>query len=153
MEQNGQEPKEEKSVSGPEPDENQNWKWRAKHWLWKNKPHNCVWCGRFLSFTQATIDHLVPKSKGGSNSGTNLGLACIGCNKRKGNKIWIPKHWIQKYFQLFFEPTNPSNPAPQRISRLNTISLDSVGISRPSEFVLNILFSNSFGLLFLFRWV
>lgn len=32
-----------------------------------------------------SIDHIVPKSKGGSNAPSNLATACISCNKRRGN--------------------------------------------------------------------
>jgi 5-methylcytosine-specific restriction endonuclease McrA len=34
-----------------------------------------------------TVDHILPKSKGGGNALENLQLAHRGCNIRKGNKI------------------------------------------------------------------
>lgn len=52
---------------------------------------NCVYCGKecFLSVygkePVATLDHFVPKSKGGSDSMTNLVMACFPCNNRKGD--------------------------------------------------------------------
>ena len=33
-----------------------------------------------------TIDHIVPKNKGGEDSWTNLVIACQNCNRKKGNK-------------------------------------------------------------------
>lgn len=34
-----------------------------------------------------TWDHIVPKSKGGSNNGINLVGACVPCNSAKGAKM------------------------------------------------------------------
>lgn len=44
---------------------------------------------------RATVDHVVPKSKGGSNRIDNLVTACARCNTAKGNRAWpgMPKKW------------------------------------------------------------
>ena len=34
-----------------------------------------------------TIDHIVPKNKGGRDSWSNLVAACSKCNTRKGNNL------------------------------------------------------------------
>jgi 5-methylcytosine-specific restriction endonuclease McrA len=34
----------------------------------------------------ATIDHIIPRSKGGSDDLSNLRLACWECNRRRGNR-------------------------------------------------------------------
>lgn len=44
----------------------------------------CFYCGRVIAFKEATIDHIVPKSKGGSWRLENLVLACRKCNRIKG---------------------------------------------------------------------
>jgi hypothetical protein len=43
----------------------------------------CIYCGseNFLS-----IDHLIPQSRGGPDSGDNVVLACKSCNSSKGNR-------------------------------------------------------------------
>lgn len=42
----------------------------------------CAYCGR----PATTMDHIIPKSKGGSDDLTNLVPACFGCNTSKGAK-------------------------------------------------------------------
>lgn len=46
----------------------------------------CVWCGRQLSYCdpQASLDHLLPDSEGGSANLANLVLACCSCNVHRG---------------------------------------------------------------------
>ncbi len=51
----------------------------------------CWWCGRDLFREQLTLDHLKPKSQGGSNSLENLRLACFPCNHSRGNSLYPPK--------------------------------------------------------------
>lgn len=41
----------------------------------------CVYCG----IEATTLDHIVPKSKGGSNRNYNLVPCCRPCNQGKGN--------------------------------------------------------------------
>ncbi|GLY92771.1 HNH endonuclease [Actinoplanes sp. NBRC 103695] len=42
----------------------------------------CAYCGR----TATTIDHVLPRSRGGGNSWLNTVAACGGCNQRKGDR-------------------------------------------------------------------
>jgi 5-methylcytosine-specific restriction endonuclease McrA len=46
--------------------------------------HSCTYCG---ARDDLTIDHIVPASKGGEWSWTNLTTACAKCNNRKGDKL------------------------------------------------------------------
>ena len=46
--------------------------------------HSCTYCG---TRDDLTIDHIVPASKGGEWSWTNLTTACAKCNNRKGDKM------------------------------------------------------------------
>lgn len=46
----------------------------------------CYWCGvAFREGFEETIDHLEPRSKGGTNDDSNCVLACKGCNNKRGN--------------------------------------------------------------------
>ncbi len=42
----------------------------------------CQYCG---SRQQLTVDHVIPRSKGGSSDWTNIVAACAPCNRRKGD--------------------------------------------------------------------
>ena len=46
-------------------------------------PH-CRYCGKLLSKRLSTLDHVVPRSRGGADDLTNLVLACRRCNLCKG---------------------------------------------------------------------
>ena len=45
--------------------------------------HRCQYCNCRESLT---VDHVLPKSRGGRDHWTNLVAACIACNNRKGNR-------------------------------------------------------------------
>lgn len=47
----------------------------------------CHWCNAQLCWETATLDHRVPRSRGGDNSAGNLVLACQGCNRTKGDMM------------------------------------------------------------------
>ena len=46
----------------------------------------CQYCGKIHNPNDLTIDHLIPRSKGGSNSWENVVTACRKCNQKKGHK-------------------------------------------------------------------
>ena len=52
----------------------------------------CAYCGRSVSKTPAceallaTVDHILPSSRGGASSWTNLVSACKECNNRKADR-------------------------------------------------------------------
>lgn len=46
----------------------------------------CHYCGTKLSYRRATVDHVVPKSKGGPNAARNYVIACRRCQKLKADK-------------------------------------------------------------------
>ncbi|MFB2920248.1 MULTISPECIES: HNH endonuclease [Aerosakkonema] len=50
----------------------------------------CCWCGKQMTISERTIEHLIPKSLGGSNALSNLRLACFSCNNLRGNSLLPP---------------------------------------------------------------
>jgi CRISPR/Cas system Type II protein with McrA/HNH and RuvC-like nuclease domain len=51
--------------------------------IYKRDNHECVYCG---SKKDLTLDHVMPKSRGGSNEWTNLVTSCFKCNLKKSNR-------------------------------------------------------------------
>ena len=49
----------------------------------KKHKYRCAYCKRQISRSSATIDHVVPLSRGGTNWITNIIPACLRCNQRK----------------------------------------------------------------------
>lgn len=54
--------------------------------VWRKSDGRCWYCGVVLTVGVFAIDHLVPRSAGGSNAPNNLVPACWSCNSRKGGR-------------------------------------------------------------------
>ncbi len=63
--------------------------------------YKCAYCGR--SDLQLTIDHIKPKSRGGTDDWENLVAACIKCNNKKGDRT--PEEANMKLKIKPFKPT------------------------------------------------
>ena len=46
----------------------------------------CVWCGRELWPRDLTVEHVVPRSRGGHAIPENAVVACRSCNRRRGSR-------------------------------------------------------------------
>lgn len=49
----------------------------------------CEYCGKAVTLdgpNQATIDHILPLSRGGSDEPENWAVSCVGCNHTKNNR-------------------------------------------------------------------
>jgi 5-methylcytosine-specific restriction endonuclease McrA len=51
--------------------------------------NTCQYCGEVVSSGDLTLDHVVPRSRGGASSWENLVACCHTCNRRKGNQMPI----------------------------------------------------------------
>ncbi len=82
--------------------------------LWKVPPVNrrevlkrdgqaCQYCG---STKKLTLDHVIPKSKGGPHSWDNVVTACEPCNLKKGDKLLHEVGLVLKS-----KPKAPTHPA------------------------------------------
>ena len=54
--------------------------------LFKRDGSQCQYCGKKGLYSEFNIDHIVATSKGGKTVWSNVVLACIKCNSKKGNK-------------------------------------------------------------------
>ena len=57
-----------------------------KHRMYGNQEGKCNGCQVLLPFRNLTIDHIVPRSKDGTDAPDNLQLLCGTCNSTKGNR-------------------------------------------------------------------
>lgn len=54
----------------------------------------CYLCLNPIKFKEDTLEHRIPKSRGGDNSMENLAIACRICNSKKGKKT--DKEYLEK---------------------------------------------------------
>jgi 5-methylcytosine-specific restriction endonuclease McrA len=74
--------------------------------------HTCQYCGKKAK--ELTVDHIIPKSKGGGNSWENLVTACAECNCKKANRT--PQEAGMK---LVKNPLKPPNNMRFEFDRYN----------------------------------
>ena len=56
-----------------------------KNIMWRDQ-YKCQYCEKECESKVMTLDHIVPRSRGGKNTWTNLVTACKKCNQKKGNR-------------------------------------------------------------------
>lgn len=66
---------------------------RRRYKILKEGKYVCAVCGS-LNRKELTLDHIVPKAIGGSNSSRNLLCLCFHCNQLKANKL--PLTWLNE---------------------------------------------------------
>jgi len=72
------EPKDEDYFSDPE----------KRKELFERDKWTCFYCGEKVSSENATLDHLIPQSKGGKHTKDNLKTSCLICNSIKSGKTY-----------------------------------------------------------------
>lgn len=63
--------------------------------------YTCLYCGKKIS--HPTLDHILPKSRGGKSIFENLATSCFECNQKKGNKT--PR---EVNMRLLYKPKSPT---------------------------------------------
>lgn len=71
-------------ISGLEYQQGELQGYEIREYLLEKFERKCVYCGE--ANTQLQIEHIHPKSKGGSDRLSNLTIACPQCNQNKGNQ-------------------------------------------------------------------
>ncbi len=54
--------------------------------VFERDSYKCKYCGKQLTRFSATLDHVQPVSRGGTNALDNLVTACLHCNSSRGNR-------------------------------------------------------------------
>ncbi len=80
--------------------------------IWARDGGVCQYTGRKLKPGEGNIDHVIPRSRGGSNSWNNCVLADKRVNSRKGDKL---PH--EAGLKLIREPTEPKELPATRLIR------------------------------------
>jgi 5-methylcytosine-specific restriction endonuclease McrA len=62
----------------------------------------CQYCGRKHRRSELNLDHVIPRSRGGSTTWENVVCSCISCNLRKGGRT--PE---EAGMRLLRHPTRP----------------------------------------------
>lgn len=62
--------------------------------LFRRDDHRCQYCAAKPPHSQLTIDHVIPRARGGRTSWENCVVACVRCNARKGDRS-LPVHGMR----------------------------------------------------------
>ena len=55
--------------------------------IYKRDHFTCQYCGAQPGTEELTIDHVLPRSRGGTSTWENCVLACLDCNARKADRL------------------------------------------------------------------
>ena len=85
--------------------------------LWRDM-RRCQYCYKHHDDRELTLDHVIPKSRGGLNTWTNIVTACKDCNQKKGNKTPAEAN-----MRLYRQPVKPKTSLLNysKISNVNEI--------------------------------
>lgn len=72
--------------------------------LFARDDHRCQYCGRRFPMSQLSIDHVIPRSHGGTSTWENMVCACLKCNVRKGGRT--PR---EARMRLVSKPSRPKH--------------------------------------------
>jgi len=70
--------------------------------LFARDASTCQYCGKRFSSSQLSLDHIVPRSRGGQLTWENVVCACVKCNVRKGGRTPSEAH-----MRLIRKPVKP----------------------------------------------
>lgn len=72
--------------------------------LFARDGHRCQYCGQSLPLSQLSLDHVVPRSRGGATTWENVVASCLRCNTKKGGRT--PQEARMK---LMRQPSRPKH--------------------------------------------
>ena len=59
----------------------------SRHNVYLRDNHCCQYCGQHCHAAELTLDHVVPRERGGKTTWENIVTACVRCNARKANRL------------------------------------------------------------------
>lgn len=90
---------------------NQNDLYPTRNMVYKRDDYECQYCGTKHNLT---IDHIIPRSKGGGDTWDNVVACCTTCNVKKGSKSLTELGW-----KLKKKPKAPFNRVLLEIEKTN----------------------------------
>jgi 5-methylcytosine-specific restriction endonuclease McrA len=66
--------------------------------------NRCQYCGKRFSTSELSLDHVIPRSRGGDTTWENVVCSCLRCNVRKGGRTPA-----EARMQLVSPPTRPNH--------------------------------------------
>jgi 5-methylcytosine-specific restriction endonuclease McrA len=54
--------------------------------VFRRDKHLCQYCGEVFSVSKLTVDHVMPKARGGKSDWINCVASCFDCNNKKGDR-------------------------------------------------------------------
>lgn len=88
--------------------------YELKEYLLEKFGHSCQYCGGLTGDDKLEWEHMIPSSRGGSNSVKNASLACSQCNQDKNN------HTLSEYLAILKE----RKPKSEKAQVLNNKRID-----------------------------
>jgi 5-methylcytosine-specific restriction endonuclease McrA len=73
-----------------------------RHTVFARDEHRCQYCGHRFSSSELSLDHVIPRSRGGNTTWENVVCCCVGCNIRKGGRTPAEAH-----MKLVVKPIRP----------------------------------------------
>ncbi|HUU81941.1 MAG TPA: HNH endonuclease [Phycisphaerae bacterium] len=70
--------------------------------IYARDQNRCQYCGHRFSTSELSLDHILPRSRGGPNTWDNVVACCVTCNVRKGGRT--PD---EAGLQLIHQPVKP----------------------------------------------
>ncbi|MCP4189544.1 MAG: HNH endonuclease [Planctomycetaceae bacterium] len=80
--------------------------------LFARDGNRCQYCGRTPPSQQLSLDHVIPRSRGGETTWENIVCCCVRCNTRKGGRTPQEAH-----MKLLRKPRKP-NHSPMLLHKL-----------------------------------
>ncbi|MGE3818270.1 MAG: HNH endonuclease [Isosphaeraceae bacterium] len=76
--------------------------------------NRCQYCGKRFPTSELSLDHVLPRSRGGPSNWDNIVCACLNCNVRKGGRT----PW-EAGMRLIKEPVQPKTSPALRLKLNN----------------------------------
>ncbi|MDH3599479.1 MAG: RNA-guided endonuclease IscB [Candidatus Tectomicrobia bacterium] len=71
-------------IEGVDYQQGELWQQEVRQYVFTRAGYACAYCG--AKHVPLELEHIIPRSKGGSNAPNNLTASCVSCNQAKGNE-------------------------------------------------------------------